>query len=674
MRFDLNNNTEPLDALPRFQRAKTRRPKLSLATSASKQVACALFILVILVHLFDKNSLWPALLCNNAAVLLLLAALLQSALRIDIWRATALADSAPTLADDEATSLTTARAADENSPLPTDKTAADKPTFFSTKIVSLLNQIGLNALWMIGLSALALVIVHFGWNLDLSAIESRQTHYAAAGLLILVAFGLLVVERHLANTANSEWPEALSIALVIRVVIAVQVLSLLALLWVDIGRVWPLRWLVLVGLLPALLAIEFILRALLAMFSPQRVTIEPPLIGESFIAAMFCWPPKPLQLLQDELQSHFNIDLRQVWAFGFMRRAFGPILMLMVILGWLLTSVSEIPLNQRAIYERFGRPVAVLQPGLHLGLPWPFGKMIAVENGVIHEIATASELNLPDDATGIAIPKQTIEIDTVEGPAPASANRLWDAAHLSEKSQVIASATNDKQSFQILNMDVRFIYRIGLTDQAALDATYHNIDMPTLIQSVANRVLVHDFSSRTLDEVLSGQTQHLTDDILQALQQNLDQMASGIELLAVVVEAIHPPAGAANAYHGVQAAQITSQVLIAKERANAADKISEAYINVAGVVDTAKATAHETIAAAQSDSVRFQAEKTAFADAKQAFLLEQYFEQLNQSLTKAPLLIIDHRLKASDLPTIDLRQFTAPLDSKMKSNTPVIGD
>jgi regulator of protease activity HflC (stomatin/prohibitin superfamily) len=34
-----------------------------------------------------------------------------------------------------------------------------------------------------------------------------------------------------------------------------------------------------------------------------------------------------------------------------------------------------VPLDQRAVYERFGAPVRVLHPGLHLILPWPLGRL-----------------------------------------------------------------------------------------------------------------------------------------------------------------------------------------------------------------------------------------------------------------------------------------------------------
>jgi regulator of protease activity HflC (stomatin/prohibitin superfamily) len=242
------------------------------------------------------------------------------------------------------------------------------------------------------------------------------------------------------------------------------------------------------------------------------------------------------------------------------------------------------------------------------------------------------------------------------------ANRLWDASHVNDKSQVIASSNADQQSFQIVNMDVRFIYRIGLSDQAALAATYNSADVPTLIRSTASRILVHDFASRTLDGLLGEDRTHLADDIGRAVQADLQTLDSGVEILATVVEAIHPPAGAANAYHGVQAAQIGAQALISRERGAASEQTNQAQLQASVARDQALATAHEIKASAQAADLRFAAEQKAFASAGQAFVLEQYFSQLTLGLANAKLLILDHRLGGNSAPTIDLRTFTLPAD------------
>lgn len=649
MRVDLDTAGEDLQALPRFQQAAVHARRLFALALGSGLLAALLFLLAILIGLFAARSPWLPLLCNNAAALLLLAAAAQSAWRVDAWRARALGQE-PSLRW-----FGGREAADE--PLAPEALSAYDRFLDSIGrgIRSLLRRIGPGALWLAGLCVAALLVIRAGWSLALPGADLGQAAYIGAGLLLLGAFGLLVLERHFAASGEAQWPEAAALAPLLRLVIAVQLLSLPGLLFASADNLWPVRLLVLLGLLPAAVAVELLARAVFSAFLLQREREEPRLVARSLVAGQLRWPPRPLQFLQDELQQRFGIDLRQVWAFAFMRRAFLPVAALVALVGWLLSGIHEVSLDGRGVYERFGKPEAVLQPGLHVGLPWPFGRVIAVENGVIHELATSGDSAVVDPP------------GPADGPAPDSANRLWDASHRSEKSQVIASAAEGKQSFQVVNMDVRFVYRIGLDDAAALAATYNSADVPALIRSTASRVLVHDFASRTLDGVLGGEREALAQDIGKAVQADLDELHSGVEILATVVEAIHPPAGAANAYHGVQAAQITAQALIARERGKAAEQGNEARLAASQAVDKANADARETLAAARAADLRFGAERKAWQDAGQSFLLEQYFARLGQGLGNANALVIDHRLGAGDAPTLDLRgYFTAPFDPARK--------
>ena len=205
---------------------------------------------------------------------------------------------------------------------------------------------------------------------------------------------------------------------------------------------------------------------------------------------------------------------------------------------------------------------------------------------------------------------------------------FWLAPPNQTMHKVIASSSGDKQSFQIVNMDVRFVYRIGLTDQAALAATYSSADVPTLIRSTASRILVHDFASRTLDGLLGQDRVGLGEEIGRAVQSDLQKLDSGVEILATVVEAIHPPAGAANAYHSVQAAQIGAQALISRERGAAAEASNQAQLQASIAHDQASASARETHAAAQAANLKFAAERQAYTSAGQAFCHMSVFLQV----------------------------------------------
>ncbi|RZI76663.1 MAG: protease modulator HflK [Pseudomonas sp.] len=641
MRVDLDDEGAAPSSLPRFQRAAVQSRRLSRLTYLTGAVGVIGLVVSLFVDLFSPNSLWTAVLTNSAASLLVLAAALQSAHVVSQWRADVIAPPSAAASDDEAL-------------LHTEEQGWYDRVLgrISGAGTSMVGQVGLPVFWLAGWTLLSLISIGLIWNLALAGSNVGLVGNVVGGLLLLIGFALLVLERQFSNESEAGWPEAEQLAQITKVAIGTLLITAFCLFFSSVDRVWPARLAVLIGLLPGLVAIELLIRAFLSVFSPRNERLEPRLIASSFVAGLLRWPPRPLLALQNELHNRFGIDLRQIWAFTYMRRAFLPVMAVIVGLGWLLSGVHEIPMQGRGVYERFGKPVEVLEPGLHAGLPWPFGTVLAVENGVVHELATSVAEGAGAELT----------LDPAEGPPPAIANRLWDATHINDKSQVIASGSGAKQSFQIVNMDVRFVYRIGLTDEAALAATYNSADIPSLIRSTASRVLVHDFASRTLDELLGEQRNDLAADIGDAVQRDLKKLDSGVEILATVVESIHPPAGAANAYHAVQAAQISAQALIARERGAAADQANVAQLHASMAHDQAAASSREVMATAQGADLRFSAERQGYAKAGQAFLLEQYFSQLTQGLTHAKLLVLDHRLGGTSAPTIDLRSFTLPVD------------
>jgi regulator of protease activity HflC (stomatin/prohibitin superfamily) len=613
-----------LATLPRFNGAEFQRRRLLVLILGSGALAAALVV----AAAKSDSSLARSLLTFNGAALLLLCAGLQSGYWAARWRALALGTLVSRV------------------PARLRHRLGNVARLVSSRI----SDRAYDATWLGASAYLALLLVRKHWDPTLAGTDLGRAGSVAGGITLLFAFVLLVLERDFARYPDAEWPEARSLSVITRVVIATALLSGIALFFSAEGSLWPTRFALLAGLWPAALAVEWLVRVAASLFSRRNERTEPALLASTWVAAVLTWPPPSFQSIQDNLQSRFGIDLRQNWAFAFVRRAFAPIVLGIAVVGWLLTGVTELQADRRGVYEVFGRPAAVVGPGLHAGLPWPLSRMRPLENGVVHEIATS----LPSDGPGAP------DTSAAEDAPPASYNRLWDASHQADKALLIASATNHRETFQIVNMDVRFFYRIRLTPQAALDATYKISDLPTLIRSTASRVLVEVFASRTLDGVLGEERMALSQMIGTAVQGRLDALSSGVEILATVVEAIHPPAGAADAYHSVQAAQIASQATIARERGRAAEQINQAEQSASAARDAATATARDTLAAAETLRSRFDSEKLAYRDAGNAFLFENYLSQLSQGLSGGKLVIVDHRIADSGTPTIDLRTYGAP--------------
>lgn len=598
-------------------------------------------LLMVLISInFDPGAIWVAFFSCNAAAILIFSAGVWSAHGISAWRRDSVgleAVAPPKFAQHVLAIITSPwqRPSPPISPAPGSSESGDVET---ASIIA-----SFPILPFVALVVLASLTAWAGMTWSAPVPPIGTTAYVFAGMALIVAYFYLVVERDLAGADPSVWPEAPQLSQLARLPIASLVVSSIALLLNARESPYSIRLLAMLGCFQLFIAGELLLRAGASLFSPQSKDREPSFLGKSLVGDLIHWPPRPLAGIQAQLKDGLGIDLQQIWAFSFIRGAAPIVVLVCALFAWCFSGLVEIPLTQRGIYERFGRPEAVLPPGLHLGLPWPFGRVIMIENGVVHEIATSASVDpssSPSDA---------------EGPAPESANRLWDGTHISEKSQIIASRSQGRESFQLVNMDVRFVYRIGLSDRAALQAAYQVTDLDALIENIANRILVHDFSTRTLDDVLSATRQDLSRTISAKVQAEMDSLDSGVEILAVVIEAIHPPAGAADAYHAVQAAQISVETEISLERGAAAAVVNQAISNATSETDSATAAAGEGISRAQVTLSRFDAEKSAYDVAGQAFLTEEYFRQLTTGIARANVLIIDHRIDGAGSPTLDLR-------------------
>ncbi|RDU97656.1 protease modulator HflK [Trinickia dinghuensis] len=481
------------------------------------------------------------------------------------------------------------------------------------------------------------------------ALISPAVPIANCAVLLVIAFVTLVAERTCHGQAERS-PVLASLARMFRVVLVVTLAAAASSAWLAYAGSapnWPLR--VAAGLTAAI-ALEFALRAAVLFFLPLASRASMTRVPASAIASVVRWRPSPFAALGNVVRQQYGIDLRQNWVLRSVARLLPAALVSIVIVGWLLTSVSFLSPDQRAVYERFGEPAAVWQPGAHIGLPWPFGKVRLVDNGTVHQLIVSGGA----DNSSVASP--SVHADD---SAPDALNRLWDVAHPWETTQVIAGASGDQQNFQIVSADVRLDYRIGASDADARAALYRATDAEGLVRSIANREVVHYLASHTLASLLETRQTAIADVVRANVQRQLDRLGAGIEVVAVVVESIHPPAGAAAAYHGVQAAQVRAQASVAQARAYAATELGDARERATDDVAQAQGDAAETLARARAQQTDFDADVGASQLGGPAYAFEYYLRKLVGGLHDARLTVIDDRLAQGNRATLDLRAYPA---------------
>ena len=396
--------------------------------------------------------------------------------------------------------------------------------------------------------------------------------------MVVAAFPLLVLERSYADLSVEMLPEAPQLQRLLRVPLTACLGLGFSMVLVSLGFGWGFWIERLTALVILMTALELILRSLAMFFVPFAPIERLRTVADSSVAGLLRFSTPNFQAFNIAVRQQFGIDLSRSWALAFIQRASLPIIVGLGLMAWGITGITALGLNQRAVYERFGSPVAMFGPGLHIHLPWPMGVMREVELGVVHDIPiaispTGGSRQFSQSSAGVDQQQQLVG---AEAPAPPSTDRLWNASHPAEQTYLIASEASGQQSFQVADADLRVVYRVGLSDAAALDSAYRVADPEVFIRAAAGQILVKHFSHYTLLDVLGQNRETFTNDFRTALQDQLDSMSSGIEVIAVVVEAIHPPPGAASAYHNVQAAEILANSQIAVQRADAIHAIKSA--------------------------------------------------------------------------------------------------
>ena len=210
-----------------------------------------------------------------------------------------------------------------------------------------------------------------------------------------------------------------------------------------------------------------------------------------------------------------------------------------------------------------------------------------------------------------------------------------------------------------MSADLRVLYRIGLDDAAARRAAYAVAEPEALVRALAGRVVAQYFAARTLDAVLGANREAMAETLRTRLQAALDAHAAGLEAIGVIIEAIHPPSGAADAYHNVRAAEIAARTSVAVEHGAAATIAAQSRQFAYDMTSAAHAASAENVARARANLVRFTADHEAARAGGASFLLERYFTALSTALARSPKTIIDHRLNWPEAPVLDLRPYSA---------------
>jgi modulator of FtsH protease HflK len=212
------------------------------------------------------------------------------------------------------------------------------------------------------------------------------------------------------------------------------------------------------------------------------------------------------------------------------------IAVLIVLLGASMFRV--VPQGTAAIRERFGQATDddisnPLKPGLHIVAPWPIDKLVVIPTAQLQQITVGAEEMVP------MVNGQRVDFS------------LWTTRHDSDELEYVTGDGALLGGYVGIWWRVHspsdFYRHISHSDFYGGDRDEEqNQGRPiyeSLIQQNATYAVIHTFGTHALEDVMAKDRGEVQAHCMQYLQERLDAIHSGIEVVDLTIKDVHPPMG-----------------------------------------------------------------------------------------------------------------------------------
>ena len=364
-----------------------------------------------------------------------------------------------------------------------------------------------------------------------------------------------------------------------------------------------------------LMAAEMLITLLLEIYRPRvKGEIARPLY-DSRLVGLLAQPEGLFTTAAQALDYQFGFKVSETWFFKLLQKNLPALLLAQLAVLLLSTCVVFIDAGERAVLERFGRPVRVLEPGAHLIMPWPADKIYRYHTDQIQSFVV-----------GYTPDTQSENANTI----------LWSVGHAKEDNFLVGNFelvtinnenadTNDTLkappvSLIAVNIPVQF----QITDVRAW--AYNNADPTKLLQDLATREVVHYLASADLDAVMSHTQLEAAQELRVRIQAAADKCRLGAKIIFVGLQGIHPPVKVAGDYEKVVGAEQTKLAVILNARAEAIRTNALASARAFTMTNVADATRQRLTVSAFARAALFTNQIPAFEAAPSVYRQRAYFQ------------------------------------------------
>ena len=304
-------------------------------------------------------------------------------------------------------------------------------------------------------------------------------------------------------------------------------------------------------------------------------------------------------------------------------------LALFVVL-WVLTGVTQIRTEEKAIVRRFGEVVAYWEPGLHVGLPWGIDRIDRIPTKVVRQL------------------------------------RIGYAADQADLAMPIGQLLTADQN--LLNVQVAIDYSIDETPQGLTDYLTQRESVDGLIIRAVESSLAEWFSAHRVDDVLLTGNVAIPRWLMSQLPSHLEPFRLGVQVQQASVAYLAPPDAVKSAFDEVNRAQTNIRTLENKAKQEADQRLRIAQAEANRQTQTAEANADEKRRLAMAEAIAFTLRLEQYRRLKQDnpdVLTGIWWDEMGKLLvgmkSRGRIDLLDEKLGADGL---DITQFLPPSKGK----------
>lgn len=329
-----------------------------------------------------------------------------------------------------------------------------------------------------------------------------------------------------------------------------------------------------------------------------------------------------------------------------------------VPLLYLLSGIALVGPDEMAVIRRFGRKLAPpFGPGLHYRLPWPIDQVTTLK---------------PQHLQVVEIGFRTLGTEQSPSQAPTSepAAYEWNTQHRTgryEKKQDEALILTGDENLIEVNAVVQYAV------QSADSFLFSTTDPETLVRVASESVLRGLAGSATLDHFLTTGRAPIEDKARELIQGRLEAYHSGVRVVAVQLQDVHPSVAVVEAFRNVSTAFEEKNKLINQAETYRNEQLQLARGQAAARLAEAALYTLNRTHRASGDAERFRLAVEAFKAAPEVTQTRLYLETMEQVLPGRKKMILDaskfgrRQVLFIDPQGVPLNLSAAPIEARKKA-------